>query len=136
MRFEHKFEYRLNLAENVDAYDIELPPMLIQPYLENAVRHGLTDIGRPGQIEVGFTVVGGYLKCSITDNGIGRAKAATISSKRLKSHRSVGMEITKKRIELLNEGNITGEVTVTDLYDSMGQASGTLVELQLPIKEH
>jgi hypothetical protein len=94
------------------------------------------DLGKPGHIEVAFVQQGPNLKCTITDNGIGRAKAMEISSKRLKSHRSAGMEITQKRIELLNEGNQSGEVNITDLYDTNGQASGTKVELILPLKEH
>ena len=93
------------------------------------------DMSMAGMIEVSFAFEAQNLKCSVTDNGIGRKKAAEISSKRLKSHRSVGMEITKKRIELLNEGSNYGQVVITDLYDINGQATGTKVELVLPVKE-
>ncbi len=138
MRFEHKFRFELKIEEGIQPYDIELPPMLIQPYLENAVRHGLMNLDRPGKIRVHFAREERYLKCTITDNGVGRAKAFEVSSKRLKSHRSAGMDITQKRVELLHEaGNEQKRVGVEiiDLRKEDGSPAGTQVSILLPLKE-
>jgi hypothetical protein len=137
MRFEHKFDCQITIADNIMPYDIELPPMLIQPYLENAVRHGLMNLGQPGIIAVKFEQQGNQLKCTITDNGVGRKKAVEISSKRLKNHRSAGMEITLKRVELLNQQHANEKyvgVEIIDLTDEHGNATGTQVTILLPIK--
>lgn len=137
MRFENKFRFEIKIEDGIQPYDIELPPMLIQPYLENAVRHGLMNLGRPGMIKVAFSRFDNYLECTITDNGVGRAKAMEVSSKRLKSHRSAGMEITQKRVDLLYEAgkekNRAG-VEIIDLMDDMGHPSGTEVSILLPLK--
>jgi ligand-binding sensor domain-containing protein len=137
MRFEHKFDCQITIADSIMPYDIELPPMLIQPYLENAVRHGLMNLGQPGIIAVKFEQQGQQLKCTITDNGVGRKKAVEISSKRLKNHRSAGMEITLKRVELLNQQHANEKyvgVEIIDLTDEHGNATGTQVTILLPIK--
>ena len=137
MRFENKLRFEIEIEDGIQPYDIELPPMLIQPYLENAVRHGLMNLDRPGMIKVAFSRMNNYLECTVTDNGVGRAKALEVSSKRLKSHRSAGMEITQKRVDLLYEAgkdkNRAG-VEITDLVDDLGHPSGTEVSILLPLK--
>ncbi len=138
MRFEHKFRFEINIEDGIQPYDIELPPMLIQPYLENAVRHGLMNLDRPGEITVHFSRENKYLKCTIIDNGVGRAKALEISSNRLKGHRSAGMDITQKRVELLhaagNEQTVMG-VEVIDIIGADDMVAGTQVSIMLPLKE-
>jgi sensor histidine kinase YesM len=138
MRFEHKFNFKINVQPSIQPFDIEIPPMLIQPYLENAVRHGLMNLGQPGEVSVEFEQFDNYLKCTIADNGVGRNKAFEVSSKRLKSHRSAGMEITQKRVDLLNrqrEMGLKRGVEIVDLYNDNGEAAGTSVIILLPIKE-
>lgn len=138
MRFEHKFRFEINIEDGIQPYDVELPPMLIQPYLENAVRHGLMNLDKAGKITVSFRQQEQYLECTITDNGVGRAKAMEIGSKRLKSHRSVGMDITQKRVELLHEAgkdNKGSGVAIADLVDGEGLPIGTKVSILLPLKE-
>lgn len=138
MRFEHKFHFEINIEDGIQPYDVELPPMLIQPYLENAVRHGLMNLDKAGKITVDFRLQKQYLECTITDNGVGRAKAMEMSSKRLKSHRSVGMDITQKRVELLREATKYDKgsgVTIVDLVDGDGLPLGTKVSILLPLKE-
>ena len=83
-----------------------------------------------------FERVGNQLKVTITDNGIGRDQAKTISSQRLKEHRSAGMGITEKRIQLHNGSGQQQLLTITDLFDSMGKPAGTQVSFYLPIKEY
>lgn len=139
MRFENKFSFNFNVATDIQPFDIELPPMLIQPYIENAIRHGLMNLKVPGQITVAFDMKGNNLQCTITDNGIGRAKAALLGSNRLRNHRSAGMEITQKRVALLNQ-EATGEdekgVIIIDLHNAAKESIGTQVILTLPVYKH
>jgi hypothetical protein len=138
MRFENKFRFEINIDSSIQPFNIELPPMLIQPYLENAVRHGLMNLGRPGEIKVNIEQVNDYLKCTVTDNGVGRSKASEVGSERLKSHRSVGMDITRKRVGLLSSPQSSGlkaGVEIIDLYNDNGEAVGTSVVILLPIKQ-
>ncbi len=134
MRFENKFSFQLEVAENLKPDFIEIPSMLIQPYLENAIWHGLlhkTDLGLL-QLAV-YEKQAGVLQVTITDNGIGRAKAAQLKSKQVLQKKSFGMKITAERMALLYQR--TGRqasATITDLTDENGIASGTEVVLLIP----
>lgn len=131
IRFEQKFSYSIN-SKDVDPSITEVPPLIIQPFVENAILHGLLPKGSGGQIKVEISRKGNLLQCTIEDNGIGRAAAKKIketSGFRRKSH---GMEITLKRIELFNkEQGVQENVSIIDLFDEQGNSSGTKVEILL-----
>ena len=135
MRFEEKFDYELIVDATVDVdYDI-MPPLLMQPYVENAILHGLNPKPSKGQLIIRLHSENNFLICSIVDNGIGRAKASEIRrTMPVKKHKSLGMKITEDRLKILNEiNNSQLSVTVTDLYDVAGEALGTRVELFVPL---
>jgi CheY-like chemotaxis protein len=135
-RFEEKFTYSIELGEGVLPEDLFIPPMLIQPYLENAVIHGIANNLKDSRIVIRLLKVGESIECSIQDNGIGREKAKELRTLRSgnKKHLSMGMNITETRIKLLND--LYGDsfvVQVKDLKDKFGEARGTLVKIVLPV---
>ena len=135
MRFEDKFDYRIEIEGNVDLdYDI-MPPMLLQPYVENAILHGLTPKKEKGLLVIGIRMEGQFIVCTITDNGIGRKKAAEIKRTMPGSkHKSMGMKITEERLRILNDISLSQHsVKITDLEDDEGKAAGTRVEIYVPI---
>jgi sensor histidine kinase YesM len=135
MRFEDKFDYEIIIDPSVDAdYDI-MPPLLTQPYVENAILHGLNPKPEKGKLTITFSSKNNFLICTITDNGIGREKAAEIKrTMPVSKHKSLGMKITEDRLRILNEVNNSKlSVTITDLKDENGNALGTKVELYVPL---
>jgi hypothetical protein len=134
LRFENKFEYQVIVEEGVDTAMVSIPPMILQPYLENAIWHGIMPKGERGRIIVRIKTSGEKLvKISIADNGIGREKSARVSEQR-SGHRSTGMKNIEERIRLINRIHKTGmKVKITDLYDDNKAAAGTLIELFIPV---
>jgi sensor histidine kinase YesM len=111
--------------------------MLIQPYVENAIWHGLMHKtnGEPGKVELEIIKIQDNLVCIIRDNGIGRARAAEIKAKKFNSQkRSMGTQITQERIEIINKlYNINAAVRIYDMENESGEPNGTRVELTIPI---
>ena len=134
MRFKEKLHYEINMADNVDMDYTEIPPMLIQPYIENAIWHGLMPKEEGGTIVVSFACQDNNLEITVTDNGVGRAKAAALRSKSVTAHKSFGMSITHQRIELINQMYKTNmSVIVNDLHDGQGNATGTEIRINIPV---
>jgi ligand-binding sensor domain-containing protein len=137
LRFGRAFEYAVHIGDRVDVDDIMIPPMLIQPYIENAIWHGLmnkTD-GVTGRVTVRLEQVDHHLYCTIEDNGVGREKAMEIKTRKAPDGRkSVGMKITGDRIQLINKlFKSNTSVEIHDLKDPSGKAAGTRVELRIPV---
>ena len=135
MRFEDKFEHEIIIEDSVDTdYDI-MPPLLMQPYVENAILHGLNPAPYKGKLTIRMSSENNFLICTIVDNGIGRDKASEIRrTMPVKSYRPLGMKITEDRLRILNEiNNSKLSVTITDLRDANNQSLGTKVELFVPI---
>ncbi len=135
-RFDQKFVYSIEMGEGVNPEDLFIPPMLIQPYLENAVIHGIANNATDGKISIRIVKIDNHLECIIKDNGIGREKGKELRNLRAgnKKHLSMGMNITETRIHLLNE--LYGDafvVVVKDLKDKFGSAKGTQVTISLPL---
>ncbi|MCF8357349.1 MAG: histidine kinase [Prolixibacteraceae bacterium] len=133
LRFENKFEYAVSLDEEIDPEAIRIPPMLLQPYLENAIWHGLMQKEGKGKIDIGIRIQDGkYLVIILKDNGIGREKAAELTARR-EGHRSTGIKNIEERIALINRIYKTDmSVQITDLYSPGNIPAGTLVELTIP----
>ena len=109
-----------------------IPNMMMQPYIENAIWHGLSHKTSDKKIGVHIHKENGSIHCDIEDNGVGRKKAEELKSVYRKEHRSKGMELLSKRFSLLSkEYGTTIETHVTDL-ESNGTAAGTLVEITVP----
>ena len=135
LRFEGKFEYELIVGEEIDTYDTELPSMIIQPFVENAIWHGLMPKrGEPPKLTVAFEQAPQHLVCIVKDNGIGRKAAGAVSKKNLSEHKSSGISNTVRRLNLLSkmEGK-HANVEITDLVDEQDKALGTLVTIKIPI---
>jgi ligand-binding sensor domain-containing protein/anti-sigma regulatory factor (Ser/Thr protein kinase) len=136
LRFDDKFSYRIDVSSGVETTEIDVPPMLIQPFIENAIWHGLIPKKAPGKITVEISQVNGELICTIEDDGIGREKSREVNASMLKrGKKSMGMLITKNRIDVFNElYHTNATVQIMDLKDEKGNALGTRVELNIPIE--
>lgn len=135
MRFEDKFEYKFEVSGTVDLdYDI-MPPMLLQPYVENAILHGLTPRKDKGLLTIGIRHEDQFIVCTITDNGIGRKRSAEIKRTMPGTkHKSFGMKITEERLRILNEISMSKHsVKIIDLENADGTSAGTKVEIYVPI---
>ncbi|GEM_PF-6771581 len=133
MRFEGRFTHEIIVAPEVDPHYVKVPPMLIQPYVENAVLHGLMHKEGKGRLVVKIERSGQDLTCTVEDNGVGRAFSARLHRSRLGTHDSKGMQITRDRLTLLNGRlNQVDHFSVTDLMDEQGEAAGTRVLFSLP----
>jgi hypothetical protein len=135
MRFGDSFNYTITIDDGIKTDYIQMPALLLQPYVENCIRHGLrykTD--GTGKIEISFSLKQGALCCIIKDNGIGRKKAAEFKSRQHIEYQSKGMNLTSKRIQLLNtmeENNIS--VMIQDLKNDDETPAGTLVQINITI---
>lgn len=134
-RMESGFTYNVNVQTQQPASQLELPPLLLQPYVENALRHGVRYLKHvDGVISLTFIEYPGLLECIIEDNGIGRAKAKELKAVNPIEYQSRGMSLTAERITLLNEGQEKKiEVVIEDLKDQNGNASGTRIRVLFPV---
>jgi sensor histidine kinase YesM len=131
MRFENRFDYQLSVSEELLSNKAIVPPMITQPFIENAIEHGQLHTVKDGQIQVQMKERDGKLEITISDNGIGRKKSA--QTKKIRTHRSMAIDITKERIDILNKKyKFSGSLTFNDLDQKKG--SGTLVTIVLPLK--
>jgi len=130
LRFEDKFDYSVNVDENIDEEFIEIPPMIIQPYIENAIIHGLLHKPTKGKIDIDFKLMGNRVICTVVDNGIGREKSLELEKQSGLKRKARGMLITKARLEILNrQSEDEFSVRVFDLKDDKGNPAGTKVEI-------
>ncbi|WP_264542318.1 MULTISPECIES: sensor histidine kinase [Flavobacterium] len=126
VRLEHKFTYSITCSENIDTKTTLIPPLILQPFVENAIWHGIQNKIGPGHIAIVLEQnTSDSYKISITDNGIGR-KASAALKKNQTSHKSYGIDITINRLEMLHPGNT---ISITDLEGEKEQPLGTKVEL-------
>ncbi|MEJ7683218.1 MAG: histidine kinase [Segetibacter sp.] len=134
VRFDHQFEYRIIIENDLDTDILKLPPLIIQPYAENAIWHGLMHKEEKGHLEIELFHCEKVLCCKITDDGIGRKKAAELKSKSASTHKSMGMRITAERIAILQQKKqIDTTIQIRDLVLPDGSAAGTEVLLKIPV---
>jgi ligand-binding sensor domain-containing protein len=133
LRFSSGFTYILVVDESISKEQAQIPPLIIQPYVENAIWHGLMHLnGKVGELKIEVKKTGNSLKCSIDDNGIGRNQSMSI--KKASKHRSLGLSITKERLENLNtlyQSNLS--VEIIDKYLENGSPAGTTVNIFIPL---
>ncbi len=134
LRFGESFNYNIDVQKDIDAQFTQLPPLLIQPYVENAIWHGLMQQEIKGYLQIIITQPQEkILQIMIQDNGIGRQKALELKSKSATKHKSFGMQLTKDRIEMVNKiYNIQATVQYEDIY-KQELAAGTRVILTIPV---
>lgn len=136
LRFKNSFDFNITFKNEIEASAIPIPPLLLQPFVENAIWHGLMNKDGHGQLDISFTYDDGMLTCTITDNGVGRRKAEELKSKKDVKGKSMGLQITSERLAKLNKGNNQDTFfKVEDLYDDEGHASGTEVILHIRLED-
>lgn len=136
LRYNDAFEYNIHLDSEIEEDFFAIPPMIIQPYLENAIIHGLLNKKEKGHIMIEIKLLGNFIFCIIQDDGIGREASARLKMQSGINHKSTGMLITQERLNILNSKNkdqIT--VKIIDLFDDFGEAKGTRIELMIIYKE-
>lgn len=135
MRFKNKLKFTIDVPKELDTDSIEIPPMLLQPFVENAIWHGLMHKKEGGHVNIKVDQLKPEsLLITITDNGIGRIKAATLKSKSATVNKSFGMKVTNERIALINQLYQTNtQVRVNDLADAEGNPEGTEVVIEILI---
>lgn len=134
VRFDHHFQFTIRIDRDVDVSAIRVPPLIIQPYAENAIWHGLMHKEEKGHLQIELYVEENILCCKVADDGIGRGKAIELKSKSASTHKSMGMQITASRIEMLQKGKQSEtQIKITDLILDDGTAGGTEVLLKIPV---
>jgi LytS/YehU family sensor histidine kinase len=134
LRFKEKFNYEIIIDEEIDTLLYKMPTMLIQPYVENAIIHGLINKDEKGLLKVDLLLEDNCIGCTIEDNGIGREAAQIIKKKKNGNHNSLGTTITESRLKLVN--SLYGrnmKILYTDLKNDNGHPVGTRVEIHIPI---
>ena len=136
-RFNFKFDYAIEIDEDVDKDFTEIPPMLMQPFVENAIWHGLMyKHSEKGQLTICIRRKEGNLEFIIEDNGIGRNKSNELKSATKTKHKSVGIQITADRLAMANKLYGTeGTVSIFDKKKEDGTSGGTKVVFTLPYSE-
>ncbi len=132
LRFHNKFDFTIASSERVE-FNMGLPPLLIQPFVENAILHGVVPTETKGHIAVNFDVQNGQLICTIEDDGIGISESKLLKENSMTAHKSMALEITRKRLEIMESATLkTAEIDISDIREN--NKTGTKVTLRLPIQ--
>lgn len=134
MRFEQSFVYRIDIDDELEADDILLPSMLLQPYVENAIWHGLMHKNGYRELKISFDRIDEEIfQCRIEDNGVGRKKSFEIKERNAttRRHKSKGLQIAKDRLNLIDRQGQHASVEIVDKYDSDDVATGTMIVIEL-----
>ena len=134
IRFSNEINFEVQVDEGIDTHVIKIPSLILQPFLENALWHGLSS--KEGEKSILLDVTkgkNGYIDISITDNGVGREEAERVKKRKVLKRKSVGIDITKERLDNFSKDYQNSfEVEILDLYDDSGQPEGTKVVLHVP----
>jgi LytS/YehU family sensor histidine kinase len=133
LRYDEKFDYKINVDRAIDLNAAIIPPMLIQPFIENAIEHGIKHKEEPGNIHIRFKLDDKKISCEIEDNGIGREKAWDVEYAKKGKHKSLATEIIRDRIKILNK-KLKHKINliIIDKHSETEQPLGTMVRLDLP----
>jgi tetratricopeptide (TPR) repeat protein len=134
IRFKDRFDYKIIVDDEIDTLLFKVPTMLIQPFVENSICHGLVPGENKGLIKIELKLEKDYISCTIEDNGIGREAAMNRKVTSQSNHNSLGTQIVTSRLDLVNALYGTSLKTIyTDLKSNTGEPSGTRVEIYIPI---
>ena len=133
LRFNHQFEYSIQVDGNINIHDTEIPFLLLQPYVENAIVHGFCKGDVKGKLKITLDRYEDHVICIIEDNGIGRKAAQSMNG--LQQHIPRGVSVAQKRLSLVNQENQHKTcVEITDLHDPQHFPMGTRVEIRIPLE--
>ncbi len=125
LQYKDKFDYKVIIDDSIDVEDIKIPPMIIQPFIENSIKHGLLNKDQKGQLIVEFKLQNeDELVVEITDNGIGRSRAEHMDKLSIKPYKSYGTKLVASRIELLKTLGDEIDIHIEDLI-----SGGTFVKI-------
>lgn len=132
LRFKNRFSFIVDIEDGLDRFETMIPPLLVQPYVENAVLHGISGRTSGGKVAVLFSKKANWLVVCVQDNGAGLNPTNTRENNP-KTHKSFGMTITKKRLELLATGKEKTRVSLKTRYDENGGVAGTEVTIRIEL---
>lgn len=136
LRFNNAFSYHVDYDARLIHQDYFIPPMLAQPFLENAIEHGIKKLDRPGRITISYALLQNYIYVKVQDNGIGLNAAAEQKKHDKDRHDPVAIDLCKKRLKTLNrkkQGRI--DFKIEEIENEKGQAEGTVVQFRIPVEE-
>ncbi len=134
LRFNQKFDFSITKSKDIED-DMALPPLLLQPFVENAIIHGLIPKNEKGTIAIDFSIEKENLICTIEDNGIGFDTSKALKENLVSVHKSMALDITKKRLEMMEASTSRkANVEIEELKNNRGEILGTKVVLNLPIQ--
>lgn len=132
MRFDGRFTYTISVDPSLQPEHLEVPPLLIQPFVENAIWHGLMHRPTPGHLWVRVQPLGEGFWIQVEDNGVGRARAGELKSKSAQTHKSQGLQLTRERLEVIRTlYGVRADVEIEDLHTPEGAPAGTRVNIRL-----
>jgi tetratricopeptide (TPR) repeat protein len=136
LRFKDAFDYNIIFTNRIDAGAVYIPPLLLQPFCENAIWHGIMHKEEKGHLNIALNMENRVLHCCISDDGIGREKASQFKSKSAEKDKSLGLKITTERLALLNgENAISTFYEINDILDEDENVVGTKVDLRIKYRE-
>lgn len=134
LRFQDRFRYKISVPDELIKSDVQVPPLIIQPFAENAIWHGLMHKSETGQLDIEISSEKDQLCIRITDDGIGRQQSKLLESKSVVLHKSMGQQITLDRIALLGKGDeAKSSIKINDLTGADGKGAGTEVIIEMPL---
>ncbi|MBC7888383.1 MAG: histidine kinase [Ferruginibacter sp.] len=133
LRFNNKFCYQTIIEPTLQNGDYKVPSLIIQPYVENAIEHGIAHSEQEDlKLTVTVSLAGDFIQYIIEDNGIGRLQSASYNSQNKPYHKSVGLKITENRVQIFNGVQSSpGDIEITDLYTQTGEPAGTRVSVKI-----
>jgi len=135
IRYPKKFDYTVSVDPKIECESLTIPPMLAQPFIENAIEHGMKHKKIEGHINIRFQLSGDLIIFVVEDDGIGREKAGEIKSKQSLKHQSMATAITLERLKVLNKKlKMKIELRIMDLKNDSGEATGTKVVIEIPFE--
>ena len=135
LRFKNRFSYSVFIEPGIDKENVLIPPMLLQPFAENAIIHGLQN-KENGIIKIAVAKQENMIKCTVEDNGIGRQHPVSIEREAAQKHKSLGMKIIGERLNIINQlKKVKAAIHIFDVKDAENKPGGLRIELLLPFEQ-
>jgi len=135
MRFAKPFQYTFEIEPGIDPETTLVPPLVLQPFVENAIKHGFRDPEKPGLLKIEICTENDFLICTVEDNGVGRTNTVNIKTTSGFKKESMGIKLTEERLSLISKTKkVQSYFLIKDLVDGNNKSSGTLVKMVLPFE--
>ena len=134
LRLNNKFTYIWNIDKDIQLEQAVIPPLSLQPFVENAIWHGFVHKKDKGTLQLSVTKLNGHLKIVIQDDGVGRKRSGEIE-KQNQRRKSFGILLTRKRLQMDPDNSVEKNIEIIDLYDNQGNATGTRIEILIPYSQ-